>query len=81
MKHSCFSEYEMHNIIMSKRENQAFQAIILHSLQRSSLSKQYDSGKYLKQVLHEMHEWKRTCQLIFRNWECYSVTSSLKEIG
>jgi len=27
---------------MSKQENQAFQAILLHSVQRSSLSNQYD---------------------------------------
>jgi len=26
-------------------------------------------GKYRKQVLYEMHKWRRTWQLTFQNWE------------
>jgi hypothetical protein len=78
--HWSFTEYEMHYIIMSKQKIKHFkQFFCIHYRGVHSVTNMTD-GKYLKQVLYEMHELKRTWQLIFRNWECYSVTSSLKQI-
>lgn len=72
MKHSCYTGALLNmkcTILCQDRKIKHFKQFFYIQYRGVHSVTNMTDGKYLKQVLYEMHEWRRTWQLTFQDWE------------